>query len=136
MENAKVSKSNRSDIRPEPFKALFKGLIAACAITALVFAVYAILLTYTDVTEKNINLVVMLTVVVSVFIAGFNAARGADKKGWLWGMGAGLLYMVIMVFIKICAAPDLSFDSKTAMHLILSIAGGGLGGITGINVKR
>ena len=136
MENAKVSKSNRNDIRPEPFKALFKGLIAACAVTALVFAVYAILLTYTDVTEKNINLVVMLTVVVSVFIAGFNAARGADKKGWLWGMGAGLLYMVIMVFIKICAAPDLNFDSKTAMILILSFAGGGLGGITGINVKR
>lgn len=135
MNEAKITKSTKTDEKKSPVIALIKGISIAYALTAVIFIIYAILLTYTNINEKNIPLVVMITVVVSVLIAGFDAARGACKKGWLWGMGAGVIYAFIMIMIGICISPVFSFDTKTIMLLVLSIAGGGLGGIAGINIK-
>lgn len=119
-----------------PVLSLLTGLGISYAFTVLVFIVYAILLTYTEVTEKNLPLVVMITVVVSVLIAGFDAAKGAKQKGWLWGMGAGFIYAFIMILIGMCFKPSFSVDAKTIVTLILSLAGGGLGGIIGVNISK
>jgi len=136
LKGIKTNRNNKENEKNSPAKALAIGIAIAYLITFIVFIVYALLLTYTEITEKNIPLVVMITVVFSVAIAGFNAARGADKKGWLWGMGAGLIYSAIMLLIGISAVPVFSFGAKTIMIIVLSIASGGLGGIVGINAKK
>lgn len=136
MDNIKVGKNVKTEDKNFPAKALLKGIGVAYAITVVVFVVYAVLLTYTEITEKNIDLVVMVTVVVSVLVAGFDSAREASGKGWLWGMGSGLMYVVIMFFVGFCVVPEYSLGSESVMHLVLGLAGGGLGGIIGINVKK
>lgn len=117
-------------------KSLFSGVMIGYAITCLVFITYAILLTYTDMTETNISLVVTITSIVSVLVAGFDSARGATSKGWLWGLIAGLIYGIILVAIMTWIEKRLIIDSRTISLLILSLAGGGLGGVIGINLKK
>lgn len=136
MDNIKVGKNTKTEEKNFPLKAVLKGIGVAYAITVIVFIAYAVLLTYTEITEKNIDLIVMVTVVVSVLIAGFDSARGASDKGWLWGMGAGLIYVLIMFFVGFCVVPEYSLGSESVMHLVLGLAGGGLGGIIGINIKK
>lgn len=136
MREVKQLKSVKTEDKSYPVTHLMRGLCFAYLLTFIVFVVYAMLLTYTNITEKNIQLVVMLTVVASVLISGFDAARGASKKGWLWGMGSGFVYAFIMILIGICVSPKFSVGTKTFMLLALSIAGGGLGGIIGINIKK
>ena len=116
-------------------KALVKGVLAAYAITAIIFLAYAMLITYTDMSEKNIPIVVAVTTLIAVVTAGYDAARGAGKGGWLWGMGAGTIYIVILAAIMMAVLKDYSIDSRTVLLIALAIAGGGLGGIVGINVK-
>lgn len=117
-------------------KSLFTGVVIGYAITCLVFISYALLLTYTAITEENISLVVTLTTIVSVLVAGFDAARGASSKGWLWGIVAGFSYAVILVGIMSWIQQSLILDSRAITLLILSLAGGGLGGVIGINLKK
>lgn len=117
-------------------KSLFSGVMIGYAITCLVFITYAVLLTYTSITEENISLVVTITSIVSVLVAGFDAARGATSKGWLWGIIAGFIYAVILVVIMTWVQGRLILDSRTISVLILSLAGGGLGGVIGINLKK
>ena len=105
-------------------------------ITAVVFIIYAILLTYSGVTEKNTQLIVMLTTVIAVVTAGTKTAMAAENKGWLYGMLSGFLYAVIMIMLGVVLSPEVSFNMKTVTILVLSIAGGGLGGIIGINIKK
>lgn len=136
MKSIKMTKPVKTDETKSPVKSLVIGVSMAYAITAIVFIAYAILLTYTDMTEKNIPIVVIITVVFSVLVAGFDSARGAIKKGWLWGIGAGLIYAFFMILIGLCVSPGFGFDSKTVMLIVLSLAGGGLGGIVGINIKK
>lgn len=136
MENQKISKNGKNENQKTVFSGMLKGLGAAYALTVLVFIVYAVILTYTDISEKNIDTVVMVTTVVSVLLAGFDSARCAEKRGWLYGILSGIIYVSIMFIIGFCVVPDYTLTYENLMMLVLGICGGGLGGIIGINMKR
>ena len=130
MNNVNMSNINNS------IKHLVVGVLMGFAITAIVFLGYAMLITYTDMSERNLHTVVSVTTLLSVLVAGFDAARGAHYKGWLWGMGAGFLYITILAIIMVIMLPSFGIDGRTIMVLGLAIVGGGLGGILGINLKK
>ena len=118
------------------FKHLAIGVLMAYAITCIVFLAYAMLITYTDMSERNLPVIIAVTTLLSVMVAGFDAAKGATQRGWLWGMFAGLIYVVILAMIMVIILPNYAVDGRTFMVIILGLAGGGLGGILGINLKR
>ena len=117
-------------------KHMITGVLMAYAITAIAFLAYAMLVTYTDMSERNLPTVVVITTLLSVMVAGFDAARGAQNRGWLWGMGAGFAYVIIMAILMVTVLPTFAVDGRTLLTIILGIAGGGLGGILGINLKK
>jgi len=116
--------------------ALASGTLIAFAITCTVLIGYAMLITYSTFTGENIPLVVTLTCLVSVIVSGFDSAKGAPSKGWFWGIIAGAIYAVILVSIGVWVNRSFIIDTRTLTLIILSIAGGGLGGVLGINLRR
>jgi putative membrane protein (TIGR04086 family) len=119
-----------TDDKKSQIKMLIVGILVGYAITCIVFLGYSLLITYTNVSERNLPVVVAVTTLLSVIVAGFDAA------GWLWGMGAGLVYVLILAAIMMVALGGFSIDSRTITVIVLSIAGGGLGGVLGINIRR
>ncbi len=115
---------------------LTKGSIFSYIITGVVFIIYGLLLTYTDTTEKNMQLIVMITTVVSVLIGGIIASKGVNSKGLIFGMLVGIVYALIMVMVSFCILPTIKITSKMVMIIILSLSSGGIGGIIGINTKK
>jgi putative membrane protein (TIGR04086 family) len=130
------SKSIITEDKRSQVYTLLSGVMMAYAITCIIFIAYAVLLTYTSVTEQYISVVVTITGVISVVVAGYDAARGAESRGWLWGIAAGALYAVILLCIGAWVNKGLVPDIKTATLLILCLAGGGLGGVIGINKRN
>lgn len=136
----KKIKMERNNLQAKPdnkgLSSLAKGTVFAYFITLVVFIIYGALLTYTNMTEENLQMVVMITTVFSVLISGFISARGVSSKGLLFGMLAGAIYAIIMIMIGFCVLPVINFNLKLLMIFILSICSGGVGGIVGINLKR
>lgn len=126
---------NFSDYKTQ-LKHMATGVLVAYAITIIAFLAYAMLVTYTNMSERNLPTVVAITTLLSVMVAGFDAAKGAPKRGWLWGMGAGLAYILIMVIIMTVMLPAFAVDGRTFTTVIIGIAGGGLGGMLGINFRK
>jgi len=125
-----------TSINKSQIKYLAFGVLIAFALTAIALLVYAVLVTYTNMSENTLPIMIATTTLLAVMVAGFDAARGAPSKGWLWGMGAGFAYVLILLIIMIVALPTFSVDGRTFMVAVIGIAGGGLGGILGINLKR
>jgi putative membrane protein (TIGR04086 family) len=117
-------------------KRLIIGVLMGFAITAIVLLGYAMLITYTHMSERSLHIVVAVTTLLSVLVAGFDAARGAVYKGWLWGMAAGLVYIAVLALIMLVLLPGIGVDGRTVLVMALAIVGGGMGGILGINMKR
>lgn len=124
------------EITKKQIKHMTVGLLMAYAITSIVLLGYALLITYTNLSERSLPTVVAITTVLSVMVAGFDAARGAQTRGWLWGMVAGAVYVVIMAIIMVTMLPDFAVGVRTLTIIALGIAGGGLGGIFGINLRK
>ena len=125
-----VTEENKSQI-----KQLAKGVLISYIITSTIFLAYAMIITYTQMSERNLPTVIAITTLLSVMVAGFDAARGATSRGWMWGMIAGLIYVAALAIIMVVIIPGFFVDGRTVTIVVLSIAGGGLGGILGINVK-
>ena len=119
-----------------PVKGLVTGVLVGYAITCICFILYSLLITYTSLGEEHTALVVTLTTLFSVLVAGFDAARAAETKGWLWGIMAGLVCAVVLLALGALFIPGAGLSKKTFSILAMSLAGGGLGGVIGINSKR
>jgi len=112
------------------------GVIIAFAITSIVLLAYSMLLTYTDISETTLPTVIAITTFISVLVAGFDAAKGAPQRGWLWGMCAGGVYVVTLATIMAILLPGFAIDGRTLLTVAIGIGGGGLGGMLGINLRR
>jgi len=115
---------------------LVTGVIIAYAITAVIFIGTAIGITYTNLQETTVPIIVMITCVISVMVAGFDASRRADNKGWVWGMAAGFLYAIVLICIIVWVSGGFVMDGRKVMLTLLSLIGGGIGGVIGINFRK
>ena len=118
------------------FKSLGMGVAIAFAITCIVFLGYSILITYTGMTERSLPIVVAVTTFISVLVAGFDAAKDAEQRGWLWGMCAGLVYILVLVALMMGILQQFAVGGRTFIVVALALAGGGVGGILGINMRN
>jgi len=94
------------------------------------------LITYTQMSERNLPTVIAITTLLSVMVAGFDAAKGAPSRGWMWGILAGVAYVAILAIIMGVMIPGFFVDGRTVTVVVLAVAGGGLGGILGINIRK
>lgn len=138
MENLLKRYKGRKKAQPEERSQVYRligGVAIGYALTCIIFILYALLLTYTAVTERNLQIIVILTTIISVVIAGFDAARGAKEKGWFWGLAAGAVYALILVFISAIVTKNPTFGLGSFMIIVIALAGGTIGGMLGINSK-
>ena len=102
---------------------MLKGMMIAYAVTCIIFITYGILLTYTDITEEKIPLTALCCTVISA-------------RGILWGIFAGLVYGAILFVLDGIAGSGFSVIGSKGLMMLLAAAGGGVGGILGINMKK
>ncbi|MDO5389138.1 MAG: TIGR04086 family membrane protein [Clostridia bacterium] len=118
-----------------PVIALFKGILISYIITMAVFFIFALLITYTDFSEKHISTIIKVTTALVCILSGLITARSANRGGLLWGIVSGVSYGIIMCIAAFILIPNYTISSKLIISMLLAAAGGGLGGIVGINIK-
>jgi putative membrane protein (TIGR04086 family) len=117
-------------------KSLVFGVLIGYAITCIMFLGYSMLITYTDMTERHLPIMVAVTTLLSALVAGFDAAKGAESKGWLWGVVAGFIYIVVLMVLMMSVLQRFAVDGRTIILIMLALAGGGAGGMLGINLRQ
>jgi putative membrane protein (TIGR04086 family) len=116
--------------------ALMTGVFIGYAITCLAMITYALLITYLNFTGEALPLIVTITSLASAIVAGFDSGKCAKNKGWLWGMVAGSMYALILIALGIWINQGFLLDSRTIALTVLSVSGGGVGGVIGINFSK
>ncbi|WMI80715.1 TIGR04086 family membrane protein [Anaerotignum sp. MB30-C6] len=115
---------------------MVKGMAIAYAITCIFFIAYGLVLTYTNISEQSLPMVALVCTALSSAVAGYDWAKCRKKKGMLMGLAAGLLYTLILFVVTGLASDTFTLGMSKIMTLIVSLAGGGIGGILGVNGKK
>ncbi len=107
-----------------------KCLLFSYILTGGLLLLLAFLLYRLHLSEKVVNVCIILVYIVTSFFAGFITGKKKGKRKFFWGAMMGALYFVVLFLVSVIvnrSFPQLSSDFTTTM--LLCVGGGMLGGM-------
>ncbi len=120
----------------ETFIRIVKGSILAIGITMIALLIFAILLTYTNISENYIHLGIIIVTAISILLGGMISTKKIQKKGFLNGMLVGLIYMLTLYIVSGITTSGFQFSTSTIIMFASSVIAGIIGGIIGVNIGK
>ncbi|MBU5293403.1 TIGR04086 family membrane protein [Anaerosalibacter bizertensis] len=114
---------------------LLKGILISYIVTFLMLTIISLLLTYTNLKESSIPILITVVMIVSIVLGSIYLTLKIGEKGWLNGGIIGLLYIVILIILNKIFIKPFMFNVYFITKIIVSLVIGIIGGMIGINLK-
>lgn len=115
------------------FLNIIKGVIISIIFTLIFLFIFSIILTYTNVSEKFIDPVIIVVTAISIFIGSSIGNLRMKKNGLLNGGFIGGMYLLIIYLLSGIMNGDFSITTQSIIMIIAGIVCGMFGGIIGVN---
>ena len=134
MEINNISSENKKNTKDNKINVI-KGSVISIVLTIIFLTVYAILLCYTNISEKSIIPVVIVFAGISILIGSSISARKLKEKGMINGGIIGLIYILFIYILSSSILMNFQINTNSIIMIIVSVLTGMIGGIIGINIK-
>lgn len=139
MEKENILKSNiikeESEIKKNTIR-IMKGSLFAILVSLILLLIFALLLTYTELSEDTITPVVITIVGISILVGSGISTRSIKKNGLLNGGFVGLIYIFILYLASSLGIIGFSPTVYSLILLGVGVLTGMVGGIIGVNINR
>lgn len=112
---------------------IIKGVIISIICTLIFLFIFSIILTYTNISEKFINPVIIVVTAISIFIGSSIGNLRMKKNGLLNGAFIGGMYLSIIYLLSGIMNGDFSITTQSLIIIIAGMICGMFGGIIGVN---
>ena len=139
MEKEEILKSNIISEESETKKniiRIIKGSIFSIILSLVLLLIFAVLLTYTEISESTIAPVVTIIVGVSILLGSTISTIKIKKNGILNGGLVGLIYTTILYIVSSIVLTNFSFNINSLIMIATSVIAGMIGGIIGVNLNH
>ncbi|WP_069997358.1 TIGR04086 family membrane protein [Cellulosilyticum sp. I15G10I2] len=123
------SKSKQTLDMPKAVMAMLKANVMAYVVTAIFILLGSIVLTYTNASAAVENWIVLIGIILSAFLAGFDTAKVDTRNGYKWGALGGVLYFILFLILGTMVkelkglAPSVIFTIALTILISSTIAG-------------
>ena len=115
---------------------IIKGSLLSIIVSVIFLIIFAMLLTYTNLSENTITPIVLAIVGLSILLGSYFSTNKINKKGILNGAMVGIIYMLILYIISSVIFMDFSINASSIIMIICGIIAGIIGGIVGVNTNK
>lgn len=115
---------------------IIKGSLLSIIVSVIFLIIFAMLLTYTSLSENTITPVVLAIVGLSILLGSYLSTKKINKKGILNGAMVGIIYMLILYIISSVIFMDFLINASSIIMIICGIIAGIIGGIVGVNTNK
>ena len=115
---------------------IIKGSLLSIIVSVIFLIVFAMLLTYTSLSENTITPIVLAIVGLSILLGSYLSTKKINKKGILNGAMVGIIYMLILYIISSVIFMDFSINASSIIMIVCGIIAGIIGGIIGVNTNK
>ncbi len=136
FELQKLNRGIRNKIEKDNsiLKITIKSVVLALIISLICIIIYAIVLSITPVSDNTMSIVTQLISMISILAAGIYCGMRVNRRGWLYGLIVGIVYIVILIPIGMLWGQTITFDKYFLARLLLASSVGLIGGIIGVNI--
>lgn len=114
---------------------ILKGLGIAFVITFIFLLIFAIVLTYSNVSENIINPTIIIITALSILIASSISNIKIKKNGLINGAIIGGVYIILLYLFSSIFRMEFALTIQSIIMIITGIVFGILGGIIGVNIS-
>lgn len=114
---------------------IIKSILFSIILTLTLLFVYSILLSYTDVPESTIPIVIIIISGVSILISTIICMLKIKNNGIINGGIIGLIYMLFIYLLSSIVQTGFNLNIYSIVMIIAGVLCGMLGGIIGVNIK-
>ena len=109
---------------------MMKALLLSYAVTGVLLLVLAFLLYKFGLGESQVNLGIMVIYILSCLAGGFYMGRKGKTRRFLWGMGLGAGYALLLMAVTYLTEHSSRGDlTEILLTFFICIMGGALGGM-------
>jgi putative membrane protein (TIGR04086 family) len=112
-----------------------KALGICFAISFVLIILYALILSFTSMSDSSMNMTIQIIMIVSITISSIYGGKKITRKGWLFGIVLGLAFTLLLVPLSISFSQSVSFDKYFMAKTLMGSAVGLIGGIIGVNLN-
>ena len=112
-----------------------KSLGVCFAISFVLIILYALILSFTSISDSSMNMSIQFIMIVSITISSIYGGKKISKKGWLFGIALGLLFTLLLVPLSVGFGQNFSLDKYFMAKALMGSAVGLIGGIIGVNLN-
>ena len=115
------------NIQENTYIKILKGLLISIAVSLIGIFIFSILLTYTNISENTIPIVIIAISFISILIGATISTRKIHKNGMMNGGIIGGLYVSLLYLISSIINTGFAFNKYTIIMIIIGIIGGLIG---------
>ena len=109
---------------------ILKALLASYIVTGILLFILTFLLYKFDLDEQMVTAGIIAIYVLSTFAAGFIMGKLKKSRKFIWGLGMGLFYFLLLFGISFGVYRSFDGNAVSVLSTFLLCAGGGmLGGM-------
>ena len=109
---------------------ILKALLASYIVTGILLFILTFLLYKFDLDEQMVTAGIITIYVLSTFAAGFIMGKLKKSRKFIWGLGMGFLYFLLLFGISFGVYRSFDGSAVSVLSTFLLCAGGGmLGGM-------
>lgn len=109
---------------------MIKMLLVAYLVTGVSLLLLAFLLYKFELNESQVNLGILVTYILSCFVGSFVLGKSVRQRCFLWGMGLGISYALLLTIVTWVTERKIQGDMKSFLITYgLCVMAGALGGM-------
>ena len=117
------------------FKQILKGDLFAVLFTVLMLLIFAVVLTYTSISESIIPQTIIIITAMSILLGSSIGTMKMKTKGLISGAIIALIYILTIYVLSSVFNGDFSFSVYSIIMCVCSVLCGMIGGIIGVNIN-
>lgn len=130
-----VKKAGTEEKRENNLLNIVKGSIISILVSLIALLLIAVLLTYTNVSESIIPIIIIVVSALSILAGSFISTMKTNSKGLINGGAVGAIYIVTLYLLSSFTVSGFSLNIKSDIMIVTGILAGMIGGIIGVNLK-
>lgn len=116
---------------------ILKANMMAYVVTAIFVILGSIILTYTNLGPGFEKWIVLIGIILSAFLAGFDSAKIEPRNGYKWGSIGGIAYILIFIVASIALQGMNGFDFGYFMTVaVLTLISSAIAGMISVNTQK
>ena len=135
MKKVYNGKSNDENDKNITYMVMLKSLLICFIISFVMILIYALILSFSSISDASMSKVTQTILIISVAIASAYGGKKTRRRGWLFGSALGLIFTILLIPFGMAIGQAFAIDVLFVAKMLVTAAVGAIGGIIGVNLN-